>query len=988
MSAAVFTIVAKNYLPFARVLMRSLQRWAPELERYVFLVDTVDGHFQPDDEPFRLVSSLDLEIPSARWFHFKYTVLELSTAIKPFAISYLMEKEKQDTVVYLDPDIKLYGSLEPIALALVSSNIVLTPHLTQPIDDEKRPSELDILRSGTYNLGFIAVRNDAETGKFLSWWKRRLYELCVVDVHNGLFVDQKWIDLAPGLFDGVRVLKDEGLNVAYWNLNGRTVDTKGDRPMVNGTLLRFFHFSGFDPLQPEAVSKHQSRFRLGDVGDAAELFREYAQELLKNGYEVCRLWPYAYGRFRNGFQIPDMGRLFHQEDPGVCDLIKDPFSDEGYEWFLSVWNSPVLDRSGRPTPITRLAYRVYSMRTDVQSAMPDPFGGDQQRFLRWMLSSGQNEHRIDERFLEPIFDAVDRPSAAPESGNGSKPSLRPQLFDDSVRRALAENGVWIDPDTAAASTESLNELISNGNASFYLTQLAKAIYLARPDVQHRFPHPTGQDGIAFLRWFLTYAAKEYHLDSVFIEPMKRQWGTVAASLNPLERVWHGLLLNGGQLWVKHRESASALSRSARRMLRRGASTSLRGAHRQRAEAPPSVHASSPASLPYGVNLIGYARAEMGVGESVRCAARAAIATEIPVSVFSVDGSGPYRQNDLSVSLLPGQRTHFASVFHVNADQTPIVVPNCGEVATDTTYRVGYWAWELEDFPSCWRNSFGYLNEIWTPSSFCQRSIAQKSSLPVVTIPHAIQPTEPSRLDRNAFGISPGKFVFLTIFDLLSVFERKNPLGLIRAFRRLVETNEDCQLVLKVNHAEQRPGQMQRIREAAAGLPVLIIDRTIDRADVNALIRACDAVVSLHRSEGFGLTLAEAMYFGKPVIATGYSGNLDFTTSRNSFLVDFKFSRVPSGCEPYEAGLRWADPDVDHAARLMRDVVEQDIQRIERAKLGRDFVHGHLSPNAVGERMKDRLDIVYQMLGSGEEIARSNERSVSNLVGRRRVVLPT
>src|SRR5438045_6651156 len=194
--------------------MQSVRRWAPDLLRVVILVDRVDGYFDPSDEDFVVIASEDLKLPDSKWFHFKYTILELSTAVKPYGLKLLFDRYYLDKLIFLDPDIKLYGPLDPLLFLLDRNSVVLTPHLTATLDDDRRPGELDILRAGAYNLGFIALSRHAETFSLLQWWQNRLYEQCVVDVARGLFVAQRWVDLFPGLFEGVCVNREPVYNVA------------------------------------------------------------------------------------------------------------------------------------------------------------------------------------------------------------------------------------------------------------------------------------------------------------------------------------------------------------------------------------------------------------------------------------------------------------------------------------------------------------------------------------------------------------------------------------------------------------------------------------------------------------------------------------------------------------------------------------------------------------------------------------------------------
>src|SRR5260370_2142533 len=207
MKAAVCTIVAKNYLAQARVLMDSVRLWNPDLLRIVILVDRIDGYFDPGKEPFDLILSEDLAIPRSRWFHFKYPVLELSTAVKPYALDLLFRRYELDKLIYLDPYIKAYATRHPLLDALDSYSTALTPHLLHPLDDGFHPGELDILRCGAYNLGFIGLSAGAETHHFLDWWCKKLYDLCLVDLPRGIFVDRGWMDLSPCLVSQVGIVR-------------------------------------------------------------------------------------------------------------------------------------------------------------------------------------------------------------------------------------------------------------------------------------------------------------------------------------------------------------------------------------------------------------------------------------------------------------------------------------------------------------------------------------------------------------------------------------------------------------------------------------------------------------------------------------------------------------------------------------------------------------------------------------------------------------
>ena len=258
---AIFTIVSNNYRHFARTLAASVHAHDPGIDCFLAVCDDpLPGPRDPRDT-YTEIPIRDLGLPRFDRFTFQYTILELNTAIKPWVIATLFDRG-YDRVIYFDPDIKVYGSVAPILARLVDHEVVLTPHLTDQLDDGHHPGELSILQSGSYNLGFIALRHTANTRRFVEWWQRKLTRDCVVDIPRGLFTDQKWIDLVPGMYAGVDIVRDAGWNVAYWNLNHRAVarDDAG-RTTVDGRPLLFFHYSGFAP-GAKLFSKHQDRFTM------------------------------------------------------------------------------------------------------------------------------------------------------------------------------------------------------------------------------------------------------------------------------------------------------------------------------------------------------------------------------------------------------------------------------------------------------------------------------------------------------------------------------------------------------------------------------------------------------------------------------------------------------------------------------------------------------------------------------------------------------
>ncbi|OHB35214.1 MAG: hypothetical protein A2882_14700, partial [Phenylobacterium sp. RIFCSPHIGHO2_01_FULL_70_10] len=292
----VFTIVSRNYAAQAAVLMRSLAQVEPDCARVVI---GADGPI-PELEPYaRVVEARDTGAPVAPMSVY-YDALELNTAVKPHAFRRLLAEPGVTSVTYLDPDIFVYAPLDDVRRGLAEAPLVLIPHLTRPLAGEASPSDHTILTSGGFNLGFMSARREDQIFALLDWWAEKCRFDCRVDFQNGLFTDQKWMDLAPGLVSDLAILRDPGLDIAYWNLEGRTLSNGPDGWRVNGRPLVFFHFSGFDPARPEVLSKHQDRIVVPAGSPLAHLLADYAKALLDNGHAQASRTPYAYAAFPSG----------------------------------------------------------------------------------------------------------------------------------------------------------------------------------------------------------------------------------------------------------------------------------------------------------------------------------------------------------------------------------------------------------------------------------------------------------------------------------------------------------------------------------------------------------------------------------------------------------------------------------------------------------------------------------------------------------------
>ena len=368
----------------------------------------------------------------------------------------------------------------------------------------------------------------------------------------------------------------------------------------------------------------------------------------------------------------------------------------------------------------------------------------------------------------------------------------------------------------------------------------------------------------------------------------------------------------------------------------------------------------PTAQPLGVNLAGYLDATLGVGEAARHVQGALRAAGVAVAPLGLSSRGVPRDGRVAT----GDAVHSVTVVCANPDGMTGARDELGPAAFEGRHVIGMWWWEVAALPQRWLRAFDLVDEVWVGSRFVADLLGAVSPVPVVHVPLAVpEPPVADGAGREELGLPDG-FLFGFVFDYASVAARKNPLGLIDAFSRAFPTNgngDGPSLVLKTLGGERHPREHAEVVAAAAAHPrITVIDRHLPSAEKNALIRALDCYVSLHRSEGFGLTIAEAMLLGTPVIATDYGGTRDLLTAFNCLLVDHRPVAIGPGNEPYPAHGEWAQPDLDHAALLMRAVRADPAGARTRAARARADVLSRHAPAVAGRAMADRLARVLTM----------------------------
>lgn len=367
-------------------------------------------------------------------------------------------------------------------------------------------------------------------------------------------------------------------------------------------------------------------------------------------------------------------------------------------------------------------------------------------------------------------------------------------------------------------------------------------------------------------------------------------------------------------------------------------------------------------LDLGLNVVGFLTADLGVGESARCMVRAADAASLPVALVPLKLNCKNRLGDQTFAArLQEDNPHPVNVVHLDPPASRDIDHHHGSGFRAGKYNVGYFAWELPEFPDAWAPSFDYYEEIWCPSDFTAAAVAMKSPVPVLTMPHAIAFPRPAASPaelRARFRLPADAFLFLTLFDLNSYSARKNPRAAIEAFRRSRLAGARAALVIKLQNVANNAADFAALQASVRDLPdTILITDTLSRTDIYALEAACDCFVSLHRSEGFGLAVAECMFLGKPVISTDWSATAEYVNEDNGCPVRAHLVTLEENHGPYAKGSTWAEPDTSHAAEYMRTLLADRALAARLGAAARTTMETRFSPAAIGARYRRRLESI-------------------------------
>jgi glycosyltransferase involved in cell wall biosynthesis len=387
----------------------------------------------------------------------------------------------------------------------------------------------------------------------------------------------------------------------------------------------------------------------------------------------------------------------------------------------------------------------------------------------------------------------------------------------------------------------------------------------------------------------------------------------------------------------------------------------------------------------GVNYVGYFRSHLGIAEASRNAVAALKSAKIDVALHDISHQAMSPTGTYAVDLGVSSHSRYGvTILGVNADETPRTIANLPS-DLHSTFLIGCWAWETSEFLEEWCDRFDLVDEVWVASKYVAEAVRAKATVPVLVMPYAVlvPEVEPDKrwLTQICPDVALDEFIFICFFDVASIPFRKNPRGAIEAFKRAFRSHEPVRLIVKVLNGERDPDLLKSLVDENAGYRVTVWDAPLDSLDRFRLLASTDAFVSLHRAEGFGLVIAEAMALGRPVIVTDWSGNTDFTDSENAALVSYDLIKGKQSYGPYPAGTVWAEPNLDDAARQMRRVWEDLDWRSKIGAFAARTIATKFSSEIVGAAIKSRLERLSASTRTNTRIRKKSMQTAASLVPR-------
>ncbi len=363
----------------------------------------------------------------------------------------------------------------------------------------------------------------------------------------------------------------------------------------------------------------------------------------------------------------------------------------------------------------------------------------------------------------------------------------------------------------------------------------------------------------------------------------------------------------------------------------------------------------------GILFVGYVEAALGLGVSLRGLIDSVASTDLPFGIFPFNVnvetrySGPFRPESYDLN-----HPYEINVIETAADQLPHALDHLGKARLKGSYNILRTYWELPTAPEQWRTFLATIDEIWAPNAFVADAFRPIFPRPIVIVPPTVEDGNQLPLSRSTLGLSDGIFYFLFTFDYFSFPARKNPLAVLRAFQlAFPHGDERVGLIIKSTGSQGQFPEMRAVIASATrkDARIIVIDKTVTPQEMLSLVAACDCYVSLHRSEGFGLGMVEAMLAGKPVIGTDFSGSTDFLSDATGYPIPYRLRPVLRGEYPYPEGQMWAEPNIEAAATAMRAILANEQAVADRVGRGRAFVQRRYNRTSVGQVVSARIQII-------------------------------
>ncbi|QSR84387.1 glycosyltransferase [Methylacidimicrobium sp. B4] len=951
---AVFSLATPDRIAHARVLFAGLARHNPGWERHLFLIDCADGLAGFPDGLACQRSIEELAIPDLSSRFVRYSLMEATNSIKPFGFRRLFA-EGFDGVFYLDADIWVLSELREAQEALSQHPLLLTPHLLEPLpQDDLEPTEEAIRRAGSYNGGFLAMRETPETRSFLDWWERRLTYDCL----ERTCYDQSWLNFVPCFVPKTLILRHPGYNLAYWNLPNRGLSwKKGGVPQcADGRPVRFFHFSGFDWKKPEILSKWDTRSRDQPLPpDLSALIEGYLLALRSEGVERWSRVPARLG-LSEGSAIPDFLLDWLRQQPVFGPITRDAgrageieqtlrdfllLPDKTYPW-LPIF----LGRTLEALPSLRETFRCGSgsFVQDV-AAWFEGVGRSALGFgplfpsRGWWTQEPPWERHLPEleRAWESRASSGKVPSAALAPIRDHLSSLRDQAPEGEdrpeSRLGLSEGSAipdflldWLRQQPAFQAAvqaglqgrdleEALRDFLLLPDKAYpWLPIFLGRTFDALPGLRETFRCESGFFVQDLATWFESVGRSALGFGPLF---PSRGWWTQ-------EPPWETHLRRALERWLRRKRGL--LRRATRYWVARGLRNRL--LERSREERRPRLSVDQKPRI----HVYGHFLQANGVAEAARSTVRALERLGYPYRAIHVpDASGaPELGGPLPLSL-PGSDAPIA-IVHARCRELRAVLQLHPEIGRFAQLRIAYWSGALEEDPAAAREGASLVDEIWCPSEFDAATLRRSTGKMVrVAGLNADVDAIETRADRS-IGIDlglEGKCVFLVLADFLADPDRENPLLALRAYLRAFPApSSDRLLLLKVSHVERNPSYFGRlVADASARPDILLLQLMLPRPKFLGLLLASTALLSLHANASFGVSIAEMLSLGKPVVATAYGGNTEIGSPKNMRRVGY---RPMEGQRPPEPG--------GEAPPRVEPLGEEAVPHLQA--IYRDWLQGH------------------------------------------------